>query len=150
MSMTIDDIIEMWKRDAEIEEMNLDESSRLTPKLHAKYLELLTVSKLQLKRKDMQQKILLRDKWLYYTGVMEKSEMDERGWDYNPFKGARKPLKSDLGYFYDSDPDLQKSQAGIDYIQSTIETLESIMTNITWRHQTIGNMIKWRQFTSGA
>lgn len=145
----VEDILEMWKRDTEIDQVNLDDASKETARFHAKYLELLTTSKLLLKRAEMQQKVLLRDKWLYYTGVMSREEMDIRGWDYDPFKGARKPLKSDMGYFYESDEDLQKSQAKIDYIKTTVETLESIMTNITWRHQTIKNMIDWSKFTSG-
>jgi hypothetical protein len=145
----IEDVMEMWKKDCEIHEHNLDDSSRDTAKLHSKYLELLTNSKLILKRKEMTQKTLLRDKWRYYTGTMTKPEMDERGWDYDPFKGGLKPLKSDLSYYFEADEDLQKSQATIDYIKSTIEMLEAIMNNINWRHQTIGNMIKWRQFTSG-
>lgn len=147
--INIEDILEMWKRDAEIEEMNLDDSSRKTPMLHAKYLELLTTTKLMLRRKEMTQKTLLLDKWKYYSGQLTKDEMDEKGWDYDPFKGASKPLKSDMSYYYEADPELQKSQATIEYLQECITTLESIMTNLTWRHQTIKNMIEWRKFTSG-
>lgn len=145
----IDNVMSMWKKDCEINEHNLDDASRETAKLHSKYLELLTATKLILKRKEMQQKVLLKDKWLYFTGAMTKTEMDERGWPYDPFNGRLKPLKSDLGYYFESDPELQKSQATIDYLNSAIEMLESIMNNLNWRHQTIGNMIKWRQFTSG-
>ena len=43
-------IHDMWKEDCIINEMKLDESSRQTPILHAKYLELLSTVKLQLKR----------------------------------------------------------------------------------------------------
>ena len=146
--LKVEDILEMWKKDATIDAKDLTESSIHTARLHAKYLELLTTSKLLLKRTEMVQKTLLRDKWLYYTGVMEKHEIEERGWEYNPFKGARKPLKSDLGYFYESDEDLQKSEAKIQYIKATIETLESIMTNITWRHQNIRNIIEWERMTT--
>lgn len=145
----VEDILEMWKRDSLIDEMNLDESSRDSAKMHSKYLELLTTSRLQLKRKEMQQQTLLKDKWSYYTGTMTKQEMDDRGWDYDPYKGGKKPLKSDLDYFFESDPDLQRNKAQIDYIKITIETLESIMTNISWRHQNIKNIIEWRKFTSG-
>ncbi len=146
--LKIEDIMTMWQKDSVIDPMQLTEASIHSARLHAKYLEMLTTSKLLLKRTEMQQKILLRDKWLYYTGVMEKSEMDERGWDYDPFKGARKPLKSDMGYFYEADPDLQKSEAKIQYIKTTIEALESIMQNITWRHQNIRNMIEWERMTT--
>lgn len=147
--LNVEDILNMWKVDAEIQEMDLDDSSRQTARLHAKYLEFLTTSKLLLKKAEMQQKPLLRDKWLYYNGLMSKEEMDEREWDYDPFKGGRKPLKGDMSYFFEADDDLQKSEAKIQYIKALIETLESIMTNITWRHQNIKNIIEWRKFTSG-
>ena len=44
----LESILQMWKKDSEIDEMNLDESSRATAKLHSKYLELYTVNKLKL------------------------------------------------------------------------------------------------------
>ena len=31
-----------------------------------------------------------------------------------------------------------------------VETLTEIVSNLNWRHQTIGNIIKWKQFESGA
>ena len=146
--LNVDDILKMWEKDSHIDPMMLTDATVQNARQHAKYLELLTTSKLLLKRTEMSQKILLRDKWLYYTGVMSKEEMDERGWDYDPFKGARKPLKSDMGYFYESDADLQKSEAKIQYIKTTIETLESIMQAITWRHQHIRNMIEFERMTN--
>ena len=56
--MKLEDILNMWKRDAEIKPITLDESSRDTPKLHAKYLELLSIAKLKLKKKKYDAKIL--------------------------------------------------------------------------------------------
>ena len=46
--------------------------------------------------------------------------------------------------WYDTDKEIQDSELKIQYLQTTIETLTEIVNNITWRHQTIGNMIKWR------
>ena len=107
-----------------------------------------TTSKLLLKRSELQQKILLKDKWLYFSGKMDKSEMDLRGWPYDPFNGL-KVMKSDMEYFFNSDPELQKSEEKIIYLKSLVETLEEIINNIRWRHSTIKNMIDWRRFTSG-
>ena len=67
----------MWAEDSKISQASLDETSRVTPMLHAKYLELRATSKLQLKRAEMAQKILLKDKFLYYNGKMAKEEMEE-------------------------------------------------------------------------
>jgi len=30
-----------------------------------------------------------------------------------------------------------------------IDTLSEIVNNLNWRHQTIGNMIKWKVFEAG-
>lgn len=147
--MTVDEILELWKKDSPIDEIDLDKSSADTPKLHSKYLELLTVAKLQLKRLNLKIASLKKDKWLYYTGKMTKEDMDAKGWEYDPFKGGTKPLKSDMDYYYDSDPHIQELVAKIEYQQTLVDTLEEIMNVIRWRHSTIKNIIDWRRFTSG-
>ena len=80
---------------------------------------------------------------------MTKSDMDERGWAYDPFQGMTKPLKSEMSMYYETDEDLVKVKAGIDYQKSIIDTLEEIMNNIRWRHSHIKNIIEFRKFTSG-
>ncbi len=147
--LTLEQILDHWKKDCEIDDVELDKSSRDTPKLHAKYVELLSQAKLQKHRKEMEFKKLLKDKFMWYNGKMDKTTMDEKGWEYDPFDGLTKPMKSDMDYFYESDPQIQTLQSQIEYWKTVIDTLSDIVSNITWRHQTIGNMIKWRQFTSG-
>ena len=138
----------MWAEDSKISQSKLDETSRVTPMLHAKYLELLSTTKLQLKRAEFAQKVLLKDKWLYYNGKMSPEDMLEKGWEPDPFNGL-KILKGEMDYYYDSDPEIQKSEEKIQYYKTVIETLTEIINNLNWRHQTIGNMIKWKQFESG-
>ncbi len=84
--MTVDEILELWKKDSPIDEIDLDKSSADTPKLHSKYLELLTVAKLQLKRLNLKIASLKKDKWLYYTGKMTKEDMDARDWNMTHLK----------------------------------------------------------------
>ena len=138
----------MWSSDCVIGQSSLDESSRQTPLLHAKYLELLSTAKLRLKKAEQDQKVLLKDKWLYYNGKMDQSEIEEKGWKPDPFDGL-KILKGEMDYYYDSDPEIQHSVEKIEYIKTTIDTLNEILNNVNWRHQTISNMIKWRIFESG-
>lgn len=141
-------ILDMWSSDCVIGQTSLDESSRQTPLLHAKYLELLSTAKLRLKKAEQEQKVLLKDKWLYYNGKMDQSEIEEKGWKPDPFDGL-KILKGEMDYYYDSDPEIQHSVEKIEYIKTIIDTLNEILNNVNWRHQTISNMIKWRIFESG-
>jgi len=54
-----------------------------------------------------------------------------------------------MNYYYDADPEIQKSEEKIQYYKTVLEALQEIIDNLKWRHQTIGNIIKWRQFESG-
>ena len=141
-------IHEMWAKDCVIDSNELDKSSREQPLLHAKYLELLSTYKLHMKRAEFQQKTLLKQKWLYYNGKMDHETLRELGWEADPFNGL-KILKGELDYYYDSDPEIQKSEEKIQYYKTVIDTLTDIINNINWRHQTISNIIKWKQFESG-
>ena len=141
-------IHEMWAKDCVIDSNELDKSSREQPILHAKYLELLSTYKLHMKRAEFQQKTLLKQKWLYYNGKMDHDTLQELGWEIDPFDGL-KVLKGELDYYYDSDPEIQKSEEKIQYYKTVIDTLTEIINNINWRHQTISNIIKWKQFESG-
>jgi hypothetical protein len=147
--MDLNNILIMWKKDAVIDDICLDEETIKSSKLHAKYLELFSMAKLMLKKKEMEHGSTKKDKWLYYTGKMTKDDMDSRGWKYDPFDGMSKPMKSDMDMYYSTDEDLVKIKAQVDYQKTIIETLEEIMSNIRWRHTHIKNILDFKKFTSG-
>ena len=146
--LTLENILEQWKNDSEIYEHNLDRSSIDIVKLHAKYLEMLSITKLKLKKTELNQKILLKDKWLYYNGKLTEDELIEKGWEYDPFRGM-KIMKGDMNKYYDSDIDIQQSEEKVTYYKTIVETLSEIVDTLRWRHQTISNIIKWKQFQAG-
>ena len=123
---------DMWQKDCIIDNYQLDETSRQTPILHSKYIQLWSTAKLELRRTEFEQKRLLKEKW----------------WVADPFDGL-KILKGEMDYYYDSDPEIQKSEEKIQYWKTVVSTLQEIIDNLKWRHQTISNMIKWKQFESG-
>lgn len=147
-TMNLEQILEQWKSDSHIEFNKLDVSSQETPKLHAKYLDMYSDAKLRLKDAEFKQKILLKDKYLYYNGKMSQEELSKKGWDPDPFDGL-KIMKGDMNYYYESDPEIQASEAKIVYLQTTLEALKDILDTLKWRHQTIKNMIEWKKFEAG-
>ena len=148
--MNIEEVLKMWKEDSIIDDLKLDDTTVKLARVHSKYLELITIAKMRRKKKDLDYKTLLKDKWLYYNGKLSKEQIDIFKWEYDPFGGLNKPLKGDMNYYYDADTDIQKAQAALEYDKVLIETLEEIMNTIRWRHQNIGNIIKWRSFEAGA
>ena len=144
----LESILKEWREDCEISQHQLDEVSRQTPSLHAKYLQYLALAKLQLKRSENNQKTLLKQKFLYYNGKMSQEEILSTGWDLDPFNGLRM-LKGEMEYYYDADPEIQKSEEKVVYHKTLIETLSNIVDTLKWRHQTVKNMIDWRKFEAG-
>ncbi len=147
--MDIQEILDMWEIDGQIDQFKLDDTTIKNASLHSKYLSLITVAKL--KKKTIQQSYdnLLKDKWLYYNGKMSQAQIDMFGWEYDPFNGLNKPLKGDLNYYYNSDKEIQEAQLKLEYQTVMVDTLKEILDTIRWRHQTIGNIIKWRSFEAG-
>ena len=146
--MNLERILEEWKTDSRIEMNALDASSVQTTMLHAKYLELHATAKIRLKDAEFKQSILMKNKWLWYSGKLSKEEIDAFGWDYDPYEGL-KILKGDMAQFVEADPELQESEAKIEYLKTTIDTLKDILENLKWRHQTIRNTLEWKKFEAG-
>ena len=146
--MKLETLHEMWEEDCKINEQKLDTSSVQTPILHSKYLRLYSTEKSRLVIFEMEQKKLLKKKWLWYNGKMSQEEMDQLGWTYDPLNGL-KILKGDMDYYYESDDDIQKSEMKILLQKEIINTLKEILENLKWRHQTIKNVIEWKKFQHG-
>lgn len=146
--MKIEEIHSMWANDSKINSSDLTASSLQSPILHAKYLQIFSTEKSRLVLYEMEQRKLLKKKWLYYNGKMDHDQIEAEGWEFDPFDGL-KVLKGEMNYYYDADDDIQKSEMKIKLQKEKIDTLKEIIENIKWRHQNIGNIIKWKQFEAG-
>ena len=149
LNTKLSDIQEMWKKDCLIDDIELDASSLQVPILHAKYSEILSNQKLIQIRYEQQLKTLQKDKWLWYTGKLDQNTIQEKNWDYDPFNGLT-ILKSDYDKFFGADRDIQKAIEKMEYCKIVVEYLQDIVSQLTWRHQTIKNIIEWRRFMAGS
>ena len=149
MNTKLSDIQEMWKKDCQIDDIELDASSLQVPILHAKYSEILSNQKLIQIRYENKLKDLQKNKWLWYTGKLSQEEIQEKNWDYDPFNGLT-ILKSDYDKFFGADRDIQKAIEKMEYCKIVVEYLQDIVSQLTWRHQTIKNIIEWRRFMAGS
>ena len=147
--MDLESLLKLWETDSKIDDVNLDDTSINSAKLHSKYLELYSHSKLRLKKKELELAVLNKDLWLYYNGKMTKEEMDELSWNYDPFNGMAKPLKGDMNKFYDADPNKIEMEMRVEYLKAYCDTCKDILDNVRFRHLTIKNIIAHRQFVSG-
>lgn len=144
--MKLDDILIQWEADSAIDDNHLGEASIHTAKLHAKYVKLLVNAKLKKTKLDIEYNNLRKTKFRYYRGEMTRQELEQLGWEQWQYN---KPLKNEMDEFLKGDQDLAEIQVRIDYIDTMVYALESIMTQIKQRDFQLSNAIKWKQFLAG-
>ena len=143
--MLVDEIAEMWIKDAVIDDVELDTESLKVPTLHAKYLKILYQEKLKLKSFNLKRKTVSRVLGEYYRGDLNSPE-DLRELQREPW--SRTVLKQDLSNYVDSDKDMIKLLTKISYQEEVVSLLEDIIKNINNRGFQIKNSIDWRKLTN--
>lgn len=144
--MDLNGILEQWDNDCVINDNQLGESSINSAKLHSKYLRYLIESKSKKTKFENDYQLLRKVKFRYYRGEMTRKELEERGWEQYQYA---KPLKAEMDEILKGDEDLSKIQMKIDYIDTMVFALESILNQIKARDWQIKNAITWKQFLAG-
>jgi len=145
--MKLSELQASWESDAKIDEMNLGGESTRIPILHAKYLNLLTSAKLNLRKAESAYSNMRRKKFKYYRGEMSKLELDEEGWEQ--WQGT-KPLKNEMDEFLSFDSDLIELQDKIEYFKTVLYQLEQIIRSLNSRTWDIKNAIEWLKWSNGS
>lgn len=145
--MKLEEMIEEWKRDCQIDDDHLDRESAKTPNLHSKYLEMLVGAKLKLVKTKGEYNTLRKNKFRYYRGELSRDELNTLGWQQ--WQGV-KPLKNEMDEFLQGDSDLIAIDQKVEYLNTMVEYLESVLGQIKARDWQIRNSITWKQFLTGA
>lgn len=140
----LDELLEMWKKDAEVDRTEPGKALLDIPKLHSKYLNILTRHKLLQKESEFKFSKMKKIKWEYYTGKMDQDDLAKYGW--NPFPYT---LKSDLNIYFESDEDLNKLEAQKILHEQIVETCQSILKELNSRTFQLRDFIAWERFIQG-
>lgn len=143
--MKLEEIHEHWSKDSRINTTDIAGESVNTPKLHGKYLHILSGERMKLRQLREQKKELIRVKTDYYMGRLDHDEMKTRGWE--PF--AMRLLKNDVPTYLDGDQDMIKINLQIGVQEEKVEVLESIIKIISNRGFSIKSYIDWKKFENG-
>ena len=142
--MNLSEIQDQVKRDLKINDLELDIESLRIPRLHTKYLQLLTENSLKLKKASGELSVLKRNKWIYYTGKASEEVYKEKG-DF-PLKLK---TKDEERTFIEADEDIQKKKTEVEYYETVVDYLQEIVKQIGQRNFQIKNAIEWRKFEAG-
>ena len=144
--MKLSEIQTMWEQDCVINQLNLGDAAASVPKLHAKYLGLLTNTKLQLRKLESDYLRLRKNKKSWYNGEMSREELASLGWEPSL---KNKPLKGDMDEVIQTDEDVITFNDKYEYLKIMAYTLESIMKSIQSRGWEVKSAITWHTFTQG-
>jgi len=141
--MNLDTIQSMWEKDSQIDQDNLHEESLKIPALHAKYHELFNSVLLLRKKAEQQRKNIRHERYEYYSGKADPEVYVE-----NPFPKKIRD-KDTLTKYMDADDSLMNINLKIDYYETMLNYIESILKQISNRTYQIKNAIEWQKFIAG-
>lgn len=143
--MTLEELNELWAKDAKIDESVLGHEAIKIPQLHNKYYTLYSKEVLRFRKNKAELKELEHAKFEWYTGNMAEEDMKARGWRPNSLK----ILRADVNKYIESDKDIINLSLKIDYQMQLANYLEDIIKQINNRNFMIRAAIDWAKFQSG-
>ena len=142
MSLDLESIQEMWKKDSDIDRDNLHEESLKIPSLHAKYFELYNTIFLLRKKAEQQKKNIRHERYEYYSGKADPDVYIE-----NPFPKKIRD-KDTMQKYLDADERLSGVSLKIDYYDTMLVYIESILKQVSNRTYHIKNAIEFMRFNT--
>ena len=143
MNISLETLQEMWEKDSKIDIDNLHIESLKIPMLHAKYFDLYNTINLLKKKVEQQRKRVRHDRYEYFTGKADPEVYIE-----NPFPKKIRDKETLQGYL-DSDEKLSQISLKIEYYETLLNYIESILKIIQNRTYQIKNAIEFIRFQAG-
>jgi hypothetical protein len=140
----LEELLAMWAKDAEIDRTEPGKALLDIPKLHSKYLNILSSHRLAIRDAEFKYNRMKKIKWEYYTGKSDKDTLEKYGWEPFPFT-----LKSDITTYLEADEDLNKYLAQKRMHEEIVEVCQSIMKELNNRAWELKSFIDWEKFIQG-
>ena len=143
MSITLETLQEMWEKDSKIDPDNLHIESLNIPSLHAKYFDLYNTLFLLRKKAEQQRKNIRHERYEYFSG-----KADPEVYIKDPFPKKIRD-KDTMQKYMHADAKLSTTSLKIDYYDTMLVYIESILKVIQNRTYQIKNAIEYMRFTAG-
>ena len=140
----LDDLLEEWRKDSDIDRTEPGKALLDIPKLHSKYLNILSRHRLLSKESEFKFNKMKKLKWEYYTGKLDDDDLKKYDWSPFPFV-----LKSDISTYLDSDEDLNKFQAQKAMHDEIVDICQAILKELNNRTWELRSYIDWEKFIQG-
>ena len=143
MTFDLDTIQDMWEKAAKIDRDTLHDESLNIPALHEKYFQIYNTIFLLRKKAEQQRKNIRHERYEYFSG-----KADPDVYIQNPFPKKIRD-KDTMTKYLDADEKLSNSSLKIEYYDTMLTYLESILKVIQNRTYQIKNAIEFMIFNAG-
>ena len=143
MVVDLEMIQKMWEQDSNIDLDNLHTESINIPKLHAKYFEIYNNIVLLKKKAEQQRKNIRHERYEYFSGKADPAIYVDK-----PFPKKIRD-KDTMQKYLDSDESLSSVSLKIDYYDTILNYIESILKVIQNRTYQIKNAVEFMKFQAG-
>ena len=134
----------MWAVDSNIDRTEPGKELINIPKLHSKYLNILSRHRMLSKQSEFKYNKIRKLKWEYYTGKLDSDQLKEYGWEPFPYT-----LKSDITTYMESDDDINKHLVKKIMHDEIVELCQSILKELNSRTFQLRDFIAWERFIQG-
>jgi hypothetical protein len=143
--MTLEQIQELWSKDAPVDRTELGTEATKIPQIHSKYFKIFSTERLLLKKLELESKALYKDLWEYYQGHMDYEDLKAKGWD----QVNNIILKADIPLHIDSNQTWIDNNLKLAYQKEKVDFLEAIIKSLNNRGFNINAAIQWEKFKVG-
>ena len=140
----LDDLLAMWTKDSEIDRTEPGKALLDIPKLHSKYLNILSNHRLLIRECEFKYNRMKKIKWEYYTGKMDDEALKKHGWEPFPYI-----LKSDITTYMEADEDMNRYLAQKMLHEEIVEVCNSILKELNSRTYQLRSFIDYEKFING-
>ena len=140
----LDDLLAMWAKDSEIDRTEPGKALLDIPKLHSKYLNILSNHRLLIRDCEFKYNRMKKIKWEYYTGKLDEDDLKKHGWEPFPYV-----LKSDITTYMEADEDMNRYLAQKRLHEEIVEVCNSILKELHSRTFQLKSFIDWEKFIQG-
>lgn len=137
-------LLDMWAVDSNIDRTEPGKELINIPKLHSKYLNILSRHRMLSKQSEFKYNKIRKLKWEYYTGKLDSDQLKEYGWEPFPYT-----LKSDITTYMESDDDINKHLVKKIMHDEIVELCQSILKELNSRTFQLRDFIAWERFIQG-
>ena len=144
--VNIDALMEEWSKDAGYDETEPQRAMANIPKLHAKYLRIMTHHNLVVKKIQSDYNTRRKIKYDYFSGDLNNPE-DLATYNLEPM--TKKVLRADLPMWLDSDTELNNILLKKVVHEEIVDFCKSVLKELNNRTFQLKSYMDWERFIGG-